>query len=87
MAKAPGFNVAGPRPLGEAALCSLSSGGLANGTNDNGPHLWGLGAAGAIQAGIGQSAARQKYASDLAFQSANNRFSVWQAGFNAQVKT
>ena len=41
---------------------------------------------GTIQAGVSQSAARQKYASDLAFQSANNRFSVWQAGFNARVQ-
>ena len=31
---------------------------------------------GTIQAGVSQSAARQKYASDLAFQSANNRFST-----------
>ena len=33
-----------------------------------------------------QAAARQKYADDLAFQNANNRFSVWQAGFNAKVQ-
>jgi len=33
-----------------------------------------------------QAAARQKYADDLAFQNANNRFAVWQAGFNAKVQ-
>ena len=33
-----------------------------------------------------QAAARQKYVDDLAFQDANNRFSVWQAGFNAKVQ-
>lgn len=33
-----------------------------------------------------QAAAKQKYADDLAFQNANNRFSVWQAGFNAKVQ-
>ena len=33
-----------------------------------------------------QAAARQKYADDIAFQNANNRFSVWQAGFNARVQ-
>ena len=32
------------------------------------------------------AAAKQKYADDLAFQNANNRFSVWQAGFNAKVQ-
>ena len=43
-------------------------------------------ATGILQGTVSQSAARQKYASDLAFQSANNRFSVWQAGFNARVQ-
>ena len=33
-----------------------------------------------------QAAARQKYVDDLAFQNANNRFAVWQAGFNAKVQ-
>lgn len=41
---------------------------------------------GGIQAIAGHSAARQKYADDLAFQNANNRFSTWQAGFNARVQ-
>ena len=41
---------------------------------------------GLIGASGQQAAARQKYADDLAFQNANNRFSVWQAGFNARVQ-
>ena len=40
---------------------------------------------GGLQAITGHSAARQKYANDLAFQKANNRFATWQAGFNAKV--
>ena len=43
-------------------------------------------ATGILKGTVSQSAARQKYASDLAFQNANNRFSVWQAGFNARVQ-
>ena len=48
---------------------------------------------GGLQAGAGllganskRQAAQQKYLSDLAFQDANNRFSVWQAGFSARVQ-
>ena len=41
---------------------------------------------GGIQAIAGHSAAKQKYANDLAFQNANNRFSTWQASFNARVQ-
>lgn len=43
-------------------------------------------ATGILKGTVSQSAAQQKYASDLAFQNANNRFSVWQAGFNARVQ-
>ena len=43
-------------------------------------------ATGLFGASANQAAARQKYADDLAFQDANNRFSVWQAGFNAKVQ-
>lgn len=41
---------------------------------------------GGLQAFGKNAAARQKYADDLAFQDANNRFSLWQAGFNARVQ-
>lgn len=41
---------------------------------------------GVLGASSKQAAAKQKYADDLAFQDANNRFSVWQAGFNATVQ-
>ena len=41
---------------------------------------------GLLGASAQNAAARQKYADDLAFQDANNRFSVWQAGFNAKVQ-
>jgi hypothetical protein len=40
---------------------------------------------GALGAFGKNAAARQKYADDLAFQQANNRFSSWQAGLNARV--
>jgi len=50
-------------------------------------------ATGGLQAGFGllgavnnQRAQQQKYLNDLAFQNANNRFSVWQAGFSARVQ-
>ena len=33
-----------------------------------------------------RQAKQQQYLNDLAFQNANNRFSVWQAGFNARVQ-
>ena len=33
-----------------------------------------------------RQAQQQQYLNDLAFQNANNRFSVWQAGFNARVQ-
>jgi len=33
-----------------------------------------------------RQAQRQEYINDLAFQEANNRFSIWQAGFNAKVQ-
>jgi len=33
-----------------------------------------------------RAAQQQQYLNDLAFQDANNRFSVWQAGFNAKVQ-
>ena len=57
----------------EAMTMALISGGLQAAT-------------GILKGTVSQSAARQKYASDLAFQNANNRFSVWQAGFNARVQ-
>ena len=41
---------------------------------------------GVFGASAQQAAARQKYADARAFQDANNRFSVWQAGFNAKVQ-
>ena len=41
---------------------------------------------GLLGASAQNAAARQKYTDDLAFQDANNRFSVWQAGFNAKVQ-
>lgn len=41
---------------------------------------------GGLQAFGKNAAARQKYEDDLAFQDANNRFSTWQAGFNARVQ-
>lgn len=40
---------------------------------------------GGLQAIGGHQAAKQQYQSDLAFQTANNRFSAWQAGFNSRV--
>ena len=43
-------------------------------------------ASGVMGASASHAAARQKHADDLAFQDANNRFSVWQAGFNAEVQ-
>jgi len=43
-------------------------------------------ATGAGAASAQNAAARQKYTDDLAFQDANNRFSVWQAGFNSKVQ-
>lgn len=46
----------------------------------------GLSAASGALGAFGQNAAaKQKYADDLAFQQANNRFSTWQAGLNARV--
>lgn len=42
-------------------------------------------ASGALGAFGKNAAANQKYADDLAFQQANNRFSSWQAGLNAKV--
>jgi len=33
-----------------------------------------------------RQAQQQQYLNDLAFQNANNRFSIWQAGFNAKVQ-
>ena len=33
-----------------------------------------------------RQAQRQQYINDLAFQDSNNRFSIWQAGFNAKVQ-
>ena len=57
----------------EAMTMALISGGLQAAT-------------GILKGTVSQSAAQQKYASDLAFQNANNRFSVWQAGFNARVQ-
>lgn len=33
-----------------------------------------------------RQAQQQQYLNDLAFQDANNRFSIWQAGFNAKVQ-
>ena len=48
---------------------------------------------GGLNAGMGlfgasqkRNAQQQKYLSDLAFQNANNRFSIWQAGFSARVQ-
>ena len=48
---------------------------------------------GGLQAGMGllgatakRNAEQQKYLSDIAFQDANNRFSMWQAGFSARVQ-
>ena len=41
---------------------------------------------GVMGAVANRQAQQQKYISDLAFQNANNRFSVWQAGFNAKVQ-
>lgn len=56
------------------------------------PLMAGL-ATGGLQAGMGlfgatakRNAEQQKYLSDLAFQDANNRFSMWQAGFSARVQ-
>ena len=56
------------------------------------PLMAGL-ATGGLQAGLGlfgasakRNAEQQKYLSDLAFQDANNRFSMWQAGFSARVQ-
>lgn len=47
----------------------------------------GISAANGMLGAFGQNAAaNQKYADDLAFQQANNRFSTWQAGFNARVQ-
>jgi len=43
-------------------------------------------ASGGLQAFGQNAAAKQKYADDLAFQEANNRFSTWQAGLNARVQ-
>lgn len=46
----------------------------------------GLSAATGALGAFGQNAAaKQKYADDLAFQQANNRFSTWQASLNARV--
>lgn len=46
----------------------------------------GISAGSGILGAFGQNAAaKQKYADDLAFQKANNRFSTWQAGLNARV--
>ena len=41
---------------------------------------------GVMGAVANRQAQQQKYISDLAFQNANNRFSIWQAGFNAKVQ-
>ena len=41
---------------------------------------------GVMGAYANRQAQQQKYISDLAFQNANNRFSIWQAGFNAKVQ-
>lgn len=48
---------------------------------------------GGLNAGLGllgassnRRAQQQQYLNDLAFQNANNRFSVWQAGFSAKVQ-
>ena len=47
----------------------------------------GLSALTGIAGAYGKRAAqRQQYLDDLAFQDANNRFSTWQAGFNARVQ-
>ena len=47
----------------------------------------GINAATGVLGAFGQqAAARQRYADDLAFQTANNRFAAWQAGFNAKVQ-
>jgi len=47
----------------------------------------GLTAATGVLGAFGRNAAaRQQYVDDLAFQDANNRFSVWQAGFNAKIQ-
>lgn len=50
-------------------------------------------ATGGLQAGMGifgafnqQQAARQQYLNDVTFQNANNRFSMWQAGFSSRVQ-
>jgi len=56
------------------------------------PLIAGL-ATGGLQAGFGlfqanakRNAQRQQYLNDLAFQDANNRFSIWQAGFSSKVQ-
>ena len=41
---------------------------------------------GVLGASQKRAAQQQAYVNDLAFQDANNRFSVWQAGFNAKVQ-
>ena len=41
---------------------------------------------GVLGASQKRAAQQQAYVNDLAFQNANNRFSVWQAGFNAKVQ-
>jgi len=41
---------------------------------------------GVLGAIAGRQAQQQKYLTDLVFQKANNRFAVWQAGFNARVQ-
>ena len=50
-------------------------------------------ATGGLQAGLGlfgatakRNAQQQQYLNDLAFQDANNRFSIWQAGFSSKVQ-
>lgn len=44
------------------------------------------GVTGILGAAGKRAAQQQQYLSDLAFQDANNRFSLWQAGFNAKVQ-
>ena len=41
---------------------------------------------GVLGASQKRAAQQQAYLNDLAFQDANNRFSIWQAGFNAKVQ-
>ena len=43
-------------------------------------------ATGVLGASQKRAAQQQQYLNDLAFQNANNRFSIWQAGFNAKVQ-